>query len=104
MATSTTPSTKTVLTVEQAREIARHFQILSDPTRVRIIKALADQEWSVSELVKALEMDQPAVSHQLRFLRENNLVQWRKKGRRVYYQLEDTPLREALDSSLTLIP
>lgn len=104
MGSSATQSTAAILSVEQARDIARFFQILSDPTRVRIIKALADQEWSVSELVTALEMDQPAVSHQLRFLRENDLVQWRKNGRRVYYRLEDSPLREALDSSMKLTP
>lgn len=95
-ASSITSTKLSTLSVDEAKEIARFFQILADPTRVRIVKALADGEWCVSDLVQALEMDQPAVSHQLKFLREQRLVQWRKKGRRVYYRLLDANLRDVL--------
>lgn len=89
-----------VLSLDEAREIARFFQVLSDPTRVRIIKALAEGEWCVSDLVGALKMDQPAVSHQLKYLRELGLVRWTKTGRRVYYELTDLHLRDILISSI----
>lgn len=85
-----------VLTTDNARIVARFFQVLSDPTRVRMLKALADGEWCVSDLTQALGMDQPAVSHQLKYLRELGLVRWTKTGRHVYYSLEDTPLRDIL--------
>ena len=85
-----------VLPSENARAVARFFQVLSDPTRVRMLKALADAEWCVSDLTQALGMDQPAVSHQLKYLRELGLVKWMKTGRHVYYTLADTPLREIL--------
>ena len=58
-----------VLPSEKAQLIARFFQVLSDPTRVRLIKALADGKWCVSDLAQALEMDQPAISHQLKYFR-----------------------------------
>ncbi len=85
-----------ILPSDNARAIARFFQVLSDPTRVRMLKALADAEWCVSDLTQALGMDQPAVSHQLKYLRELGLVKWMKTGRHVYYTLADTPLREIL--------
>ncbi len=81
---------------ESATLIARFFQVLSDPTRVRLVKALADGQWCVSELVEALAMDQPAVSHQLKYLRRLGLVQWQKRGRHVYYTLDNTLLRSTL--------
>jgi DNA-binding transcriptional ArsR family regulator len=89
-----------ILTSDDARDIARFFQVLADPTRVRIVKALADAEWCVSDLTQALGMDQPAVSHQLKYLRELGLVRWQKTGRHVYYTLSDTHLRDILVSSI----
>ena len=82
-----------LLTLDDARSVARFFQVLADPTRVRMLKALADNEWCVSDLTQALGMDQPAVSHQLKYLREMGLVRWTKTGRHVYYSLSDNHLR-----------
>jgi DNA-binding transcriptional ArsR family regulator len=89
-----------VLQLDDARAIARFFQVLADPTRVRMIKALADGEWCVSDLTQALGMDQPAVSHQLKYLREMGLVDWTKRGRHVYYSLSDSHLHDILVSSI----
>jgi DNA-binding transcriptional ArsR family regulator len=89
-----------VLPLDDARAIARFFQVLADPTRVRMIKALADGEWCVSDLTQALGMDQPAVSHQLKYLREMGLVDWTKRGRHVYYSLSDSHLHDILVSSI----
>ncbi len=84
------------LSTGNARNIARFFQILADPTRVRLVKALADGKWCVSDLVQALEMDQPAISHQLKYLRTLGLVNWERTGRHVYYTLDDPLLRTTL--------
>lgn len=81
---------------ENAQNIARFFQVLADPTRVRLVKALADGKWCVSDLVQALEMDQPAISHQLKYLRKLGLVNWERTGRHVYYTLDDPLLRATL--------
>lgn len=92
-----TPSARiNILPLQNAQEIARFFQILADPTRVRLLKALADGAWCVSDLSQALHMDQPAVSYQLKYLRELKLVTWEKKGRHVYYTLADMRLRGIL--------
>lgn len=96
-------ATSPVMSPEDAHKIARFFQVLADPTRVRIVKALADGEWCVSDLTEALGMDQPAVSHQLKYLRDLGLVRWTKNGRHVYYCLSDTHLRDILDSSIAHI-
>ncbi len=89
-----------VLALDDARAVARFFQVLADPTRVRLVKALADNQWCVSELTQALGMDQPAVSHQLKYLREMGIVTWTKSGRNVYYTLADKHLRDILMSSI----
>src|SRR4051812_10643529 len=89
-----------IMSQDDGQMIARFFQVLADPTRVRMIKALADAEWCVSDLTEALGMDQPAVSHQLKYLRDLGLVRWTKNGRHVYYSLADNHLREILVSSI----
>lgn len=94
----------TVLPIEEAQDIARFFQILADPTRVRLVKALADGKWCVSDLVQALEMDQPAVSHQLKYLRKLGLVDWERNGRHVYYTLDDDLLRTTLLMVINTLP
>ncbi len=90
----------TILPLDDARVVARFFQVLSDPTRVRMVKALAEGQWCVSDLTEALGMDQPAVSHQLRYLRQLGLVRWKKNGRHVHYTLADNHLRDILLSSI----
>jgi ArsR family transcriptional regulator, lead/cadmium/zinc/bismuth-responsive transcriptional repressor len=94
------PLNEAMLSQDDARTIARFFQALADPTRVRMLKALAEGEWCVSDLTEALGMDQPAVSHQLKYLREMNLVRWKKHGRHVYYKLGDAHVRDILLSSM----
>jgi DNA-binding transcriptional ArsR family regulator len=90
------PDIHAVMKLSDAKRVARFFQVLSDPTRVRIVMALAESEWCVTDLTDALSMDQPAVSHQLKYLREHGLVRWKKRGRHVYYSLDDTQLEEIL--------
>jgi len=77
-----------------ATRLAEVFKTLSDPSRVRIISALAHAELCVYDLSAALGMSQSAVSHQLRSLREMRLVRYRKQGRHVYYQLDDEHIRD----------
>jgi len=68
---------------------AETFKTLSDPTRLRILRALADGDTCVHELCDQLGMSQPAVSHQLRLLRAHRLVSARRAGREIYYSLLD---------------
>ena len=74
---------------EVAATLAAMFRALSDPTRVRIVALLAQAELCVCDLAAALSMEQSAVSHQLRTLRDLRLVRWRREGRQVFYTLDD---------------
>ena len=65
------------------------FKTMGDPTRIKIINALREKELCVCDLSELLEMSSSAISHQLRILRNANLVKYRKEGRSVYYSLDD---------------
>ena len=65
------------------------FKALGDPTRLRIVSALAVNELCVCDLANLLGSSVSAVSHQLRVLRNMKLVKNRKHGKMVYYSLDD---------------
>jgi ArsR family transcriptional regulator len=70
--------------------LADTFRILADPTRLRLVTALAEGgEMCVHELCAWVEMSQPAVSHQLRTLKDARLVRGRRAGREIFYSLDD---------------
>ncbi len=77
----------------EATYLSAVFQALSDPTRLRLISALSGGELCVCDLAAVLGMTQSAVSHQLRLLRNLQVVRHRKAGRIVYYALEDEHVR-----------
>jgi DNA-binding transcriptional ArsR family regulator len=83
-----------------AARLAEVFKALSAPSRVRIISALAHTELCVYDLAATLGMSQSAVSHQLRSLRDMRLVRYRKKGRHVYYQLDDEHIHDLFHRGL----
>jgi len=82
------------LAPEVAAGVAGVFRALSDPTRVRMVSALADAELPVGELAEALGMTVSAVSHQLGLLRRLRVVRRRRVGRYIYYCLDDEHVYE----------
>ncbi len=83
-----------------ATYLAQTFQALADPTRVRLISALSKTELCVCDLAAVLGLTQSAVSHQLRSLRDLQLVKTRKEGRTVYYTLQDEHIRDLYERGL----
>ena len=81
---------------EAAVELAATFAVLGDPTRVRLLDALAQRELCVCELAELVSSTESAVSHQLRLLRSLRLVRSRRSGRMVYYALDDAHIRALL--------
>lgn len=77
-----------------ATYMARIFEAMADPTRVRLISALMNTELCVCDLAAVLGMTQSAVSHQLRLLRNLQLVKARKDGRMVFYSLDDEHIKD----------
>ncbi len=78
------------------RALAETFGALSDPTRVRIVIALTAQELCVADLARFLGLTGSAVSHQLRLLRGQRLVKYRKEGRVAFYSLDDDHIRNLM--------
>ena len=76
------------------------MQALAAPSRVLILAQLRERPHSVSELVEAVGMQQSAVSHQLRLLRDIGLVVGEKQGRSVVYSLYDTHVAELIDQAV----
>jgi DNA-binding transcriptional ArsR family regulator len=79
-----------------AAALAATFAVLGDPTRVRLLDALAQRELCVCELSELVSSTESAVSHQLRLLRSLRLVRSRRAGRMVYYALDDDHIRALL--------
>ena len=73
---------------------------LATPSRVRILARLREGECTVGDLAAAVEMEQPAVSHQLRILRDLGLVLGSRRGRHVIYALYDPHVATLLDEAL----
>ncbi len=74
--------------------MANLFELVADPTRRRLLEELRESECSVGALVERLEMSQPAVSKQLRVLREAGLASVRADAQRRIYRLDPGGLRE----------
>jgi DNA-binding transcriptional ArsR family regulator len=70
-------------------DLAETFKVLGDPTRLRIVYALAQEELCVCDLATVLGVSQSVVSHSLRALRQMRLVRYRKAGKMAYYSLDD---------------
>lgn len=77
------------LSAETAQALADTFRVLGDPTRIRLIAAMALTERCVGDLASMVAMSESAVSHQLRMLRAARLVRTRRSGRQVFYTLDD---------------
>ena len=93
-----------LLTTHNAIRTAALFAVLSDPTRLQVVYALlhAPQgELCVCDLATALGRDDTTISHQLRVLRNQQVVAIRKVGRVVYYRLVDEHIRLLLELGLT---
>ena len=73
------------------------FQLLAEPSRRHLLEALRAGERSVTELVERTEMSQPAVSKQLRVLKDSGMVTVRKQGRQHLYSIRGAPFRRAFD-------
>jgi DNA-binding transcriptional ArsR family regulator len=81
---------KRTLPDKTIERVSRLFSALSDPTRLKLLHALAvTEELCVCDLAVLAELSVSAVSHQLRLLRDRDLVQARREGRMVYYSLAD---------------
>lgn len=76
-----------ILSDEDAQDIAELFKMLAHPTRVQILRALADQELCVCDLAEVLGLSVSATSYQLQLMRRLKLVRYRRDGKFAYYRV-----------------
>lgn len=91
---------KTMEQDEVIVKISQTFKVLGDPTRTKIIFALSKEELCVCDIATLLGISQSATSHQLRVLRNMNLVRYHKEGRVAFYSLDDEHIKNLFDEGL----
>jgi len=84
-------------------DISLFFKILGDNTRVKILFALDNNEMCVCDIANVLNMTKSSISHQLSFLKQNNIVKCNKVGKEVYYSLDDEHVREVFEVAISHI-
>ncbi|MGE4215267.1 MAG: ArsR/SmtB family transcription factor [Anaerotignaceae bacterium] len=77
-------------------DVADFFKVFGDSTRIKLLHLLLEKEMCVGDIADKLDMTQSAVSHQLRVLRQSELVKYRKEGKTVYYSLDDSHVENVL--------
>ena len=88
---------------ETLYDLAELFKVFGDSTRIKIICSLFESEMCVCDLSCLLNMTQSAISHQLRVLKSARLVKFRRKGKVVYYSLDDEHIKHIYDAGLNHI-
>ena len=85
-----------ILREEQMADMAELFKVFGDSTRIRILIALLDGERCVGNLAETLSMTQPAISYQLRILKQAKLLRCRRAGKLILYALADDHVQTIL--------
>ena len=80
--------------------IAELFKAFGDPTRVHILSLLLKQELCVGDIAEGVALSQSAVSHQLRLLKQMDLIKFRREGKNILYSLADDHVRTILEMGL----
>ncbi len=82
-------------------DLAELFKVFGDSTRTKILLCLEISELCVCDISKCLNMTKSAISHQLRILRQAHLVKAKKRGKEVFYSLDDEHVSLILDCGLS---
>lgn len=85
---------------EKFADISDFFKVFGDSTRIKILWALDKSEMCVCDIATLIGMTKSAVSHQLRVLKDNNLVKNRREGKIIYYSLADSHVQDILEKAV----
>lgn len=80
--------------------VAELFKVFGDVTRIRILFLLLENEMCVCDIALILNMQQSAISHQLRVLKQARLVKYRREGKTVFYSLADSHVKTMLSQGI----
>lgn len=81
-------------------DLAELFKVFGDSTRIKILYVLFESEMCVCDIAQLLNMNQSAISHQLRVLKQSQLVKYRRDGKTVFYSLADDHVRTILGTGM----
>ncbi|KAF5039642.1 Transcriptional repressor SmtB [anaerobic digester metagenome] len=82
---------------EDIYDLSDFFKVLGDSTRLKIISAIDAHEMGVCDIAVLLNMTKSAISHQLRYLKQADLVKFRKEGKVVFYSLKDDHVKDIFE-------
>lgn len=85
---------------EELQDLAEFFKVFGDPTRLKILYVLLTSEMCVYDIASLLKMSQSAISHQLRVLKQMDLVKNRREGKTIFYALADSHIVTILSQGL----
>lgn len=85
---------------ESVYDLADFFKIFGDSTRMSILFAIDGEPMCVCDIAELLKMTKSAVSHQLKILRQSDIVKYRKSGKNVIYTLADDHVRDIIKKAL----
>lgn len=85
---------------ELIADLSDMFKIFGDQTRVKILMALESGELCVCDIAAVMNMSQSAISHQLRVLKQSNIVKTRREGKVVYYSISDDHVKEIFNMAM----
>ena len=85
---------------EDLYDLADFFKVFADTTRIKILYVLLCQEMCVCDIADTLKMTQSAISHQLRLLKQMDLVKYRREGKTIFYSLSDGHIASILSQGL----
>jgi ArsR family transcriptional regulator len=88
-----------LLNLDQILGTANLFKLIGEPSRLKILLSLFDNELCVCDLAATSESTISATSHQLRLLRNARLVKYRKEGKMIYYSLEDQHVKSLIEQA-----
>ena len=85
---------------DELYDLAEIFKVFGDSTRIKILYVLFESEMCVCDIAQLLNMNQSAISHQLRVLKQSQLVKFRREGKTVFYSLADGHVRTILSQGM----
>lgn len=96
----TVKNNNVILSEEKLFDLAELFKVFGDSTRIKILYELSKGEMNVSDIALALNMNQSAISHQLRVLKNSKLVKNRREGKAMYYSLADDHVETIINQGM----
>ena len=85
---------------DELYDLAEIFKVFGDSTRIKILYVLFESEMCVCDIAQLLNMNQSAISHQLKILKQSRLVKSRRDGKAVFYSLADSHVRTIINQGM----